>query len=147
MTLTRSISRNAGFFAGDLILSLALLGMLGWLCHLGSKRAQLRQQGEMVKADLAAISQAMQQLDSESKAPVGVPVAFATLIPYLQKHPILAASGGKDAFGHKYENLLLGTPPQPPAATVETLKDVVTADFWGSYLPAVPRKPKVVALP
>ena len=110
-----------------------LLGFGGYLYREGAGRAALREDAERIRKDLGYIQEALEDARQAESLPAGESVPFTVYGKYLENGSSRLREKGMDPLGNPYGNQHSSGPPRVPAASAESLKEVVGPDFWAPY--------------
>jgi prepilin-type N-terminal cleavage/methylation domain-containing protein len=124
--------RRQGFTLVEIMVVVAIIGLLAAIAVPGFLRARKRAQAGQVINDLRILDASIDQYAVENSKIAGGPVTFSDLQRYLKKDGILYNTG-QDVLGHDYGPFTVDSIPVVPTATWEAFSDVADQAFWSPY--------------
>ena len=110
---TKSIcnNRNAGFTLVEIMIVVAIIGLLAAIAIPNFVRARTSSQMNACMNNLRQIDGAIQQWALENKAATNATVTSANISPYLKALPICPSAGAAGTFATSYTLVDVGTAP------------------------------------
>jgi prepilin-type N-terminal cleavage/methylation domain-containing protein len=134
MLQTLNRKSRGGFTLVEIMIVVAIIGLLVAIAVPNFLRARQRSQATMVVEDLRLIDAAIDQYAIEYNKLPGATVSWDQVKLYLKTDSRLYSSGGKDIFGESYgSSFTVDTLPSVPSVTKTKLADIVEDSFWSPY--------------
>jgi prepilin-type N-terminal cleavage/methylation domain-containing protein len=125
--------RRAGFTLVEIMIVVAIIGLLAAIAIPGFRRAQKRSQAARTLEELRVLEYAIGQYAIETGKVAGDTVIFDDLKKYLKPNTVLYATGA-DVFGETYgASFTVDVYPKVPANTFQALSDAAPPEFWMPY--------------
>jgi len=126
--------QKEGFTLVEIMIVVAILGLLASIAVPGFLRSRMRAQATTVLNEARQLDGAKDQYAIENGQTGAVTPTFAELTPYLKAGSKLATNGGNDTVGNAFIIGTVDTRLQVAAATKTTLSTATGGDaFWGPY--------------
>jgi prepilin-type N-terminal cleavage/methylation domain-containing protein len=126
---------RGGFTLVEIMIVVAIIGLLAAIAVPSFLRARLRSQGTTILNDARMVDAAIDQYALETNKAGGAAVAWADLTPYLKAGSRLATSGNADILGRAYVISTVDAGVSVAAATQTDLSTACGSDgsFWGPF--------------
>ena len=124
---------NAGFTLVEIMIVVAIIGLIAALAVPGLIRARKRTQATAILNELRLIDSAMDQYALEYGKKNGDIITMAAWQLYIKPATRLYETG-KDIFGATYGDQTLGELPPVPASSYDALFSVADTSFWAPYI-------------
>lgn len=125
--------RDSAFTLVEIMIIVALIGMLSAIAVPNFLRSRKRTQATHVLEDLRILDFAIDQYALESGKASNFNPGFADLQAYMKRDTRLYASGNTDILGNSFGNFTVDTVPRVPTASFTALSDVAPSSFWSPY--------------
>jgi prepilin-type N-terminal cleavage/methylation domain-containing protein len=122
-----------GFTLVEIMIVVAIIGLLAAIAVPSFIRARRRSQGTTVLNECRMIDGAIDQWALENNKTSGDAVAWADVTPYLKAGTRLANSGGTDLIGNNFTIASVGSGVKVSANTISAFSGVGIS--WGPYSP------------
>lgn len=125
-----------GFTLVEIMITVAIIGLLVSLALPAFLRARKRSQAAAVKNDLRVIEVALDQYAVENKVSGVIPTTIdisAYIKTGTRMHKEALAGGLTDSLGNSIIIPTVDSPMKIPAATYSALTDVADSTFWAPY--------------
>ena len=132
MKITYKSSSRGGFTLVEIMIVVAIIGLLASIAVLNFMRARKRAQATRVLEDLRQLDGATDMYAMETNKTTGMHPAFTDLRAYIKTGSVLYTTGS-DIFGNSYGPFTVDTIVKVPATAFTTLSDVAPASFWSPY--------------
>ena len=126
--------RIHGFTLVEIMIVVAIIGLLAVIAIPGFMRARKRAQATEITNDLRLIAAAVDQYAIETGKRAGAPVAIIDWTAYVKKGTKLYETG-EDALGNEYGPQTVDEVPFVPIESYFELGDVADDDFWEPFNP------------
>ena len=134
MKLEGNKGRIHGFTLVEIMIVVAIIGLLAVIAIPGFMRARRRAQATEITNDLRLIAAAVDQYAIETGKRAGAPVAIIDWTAYVKKGTKLYETG-EDALGNEYGPQTVDEVPFVPIESYFELGDVADDDFWEPFNP------------
>jgi prepilin-type N-terminal cleavage/methylation domain-containing protein len=124
---------RGGFTLVEIMIVVAIIGLLVAIAVPNFLRARKRSQATQVLEDLRLLDGAVDQYAIEFNKLPAVAVTWDQVKLYLKTNSRLYSSGGKDMFGNSYGSFTVDQLPKVPTGAWNALSDVAPVDFWSPY--------------
>ena len=131
MFATAQLKRR-GFTLVEIMIVVAIMGLLAAIAVPGFLRARKRSQATTVKNDLRLIDDAIAQYALETSKKSGDPIYVDDWVEYVKKDSRLWNTA-QDILGNNYNDQVVDELPVVPAVTWDAFSDVVDSTFWSPY--------------
>ena len=121
-----------GFTLVEIMIVVAIIGLLAALVVPALFRARKRAQAASVRIDLKLIDDAMEQYGAENGLQKGSAVSVLAWRAYLKPNTRLYTYN-TDIFGDFYGDQKIGTIPVVPSTVWDLTADVCDSSFWAPY--------------
>jgi prepilin-type N-terminal cleavage/methylation domain-containing protein len=129
----RQSQKNEGFTLMEIMITVAIIGMLAVIAIPNYIRARKRAQANQVLSDLRMIDQAIQIYMLETNKGESYTVEHTDLVPYLKTGSGLANSQGKDMFGNSF-TYDADRVPKVSMVSFAALSVVAPRSFWSPFI-------------
>ena len=129
----KPIPSRGGFTLVEIMIVVAIIGLLAAIAVPNFLRARKRSQAMMILEDLRIIDSAIDQYAIENNKVAGSSVAWADVQFYLKRGTRLYMGGGADILGNTFSLPTVDTPPKVNVLSFGALSDVAPASFWSPY--------------
>jgi prepilin-type N-terminal cleavage/methylation domain-containing protein len=126
--------KRAGFTLVEIMIVVAIIGLLAAIAIPGFMRARKRAQATEIANDLRLIAAAVDQYAIETGKKAGDPVAIVDWTAYAKKGTKLYETG-EDVLGNEYGPQTVDEVPFVPIESYFELGDVADDDFWEPFNP------------
>jgi len=128
------IRRNqAGFTLVEIMIVVAIIGLLAAIAVPSFMRARMRAQASSVLSECRQVDAAKDQYALENSKTGTVTPGWADLTPYLKASSKLADGSGNDSLGNAFVIGAIATRLTVNAATKTTLSTAADDAFWGPF--------------
>lgn len=124
--------RRAGFTLVEIMVVVALIGLLSAIAVPNWIRARKRTQATRILDDLRELDHAVDEYAIDNSKSNGVNPTFTDLQVYVKAGTILYTTGS-DLFGDSYGPFTVDSTVQVPQAAFASLSDVAPSSFWSPY--------------
>jgi prepilin-type N-terminal cleavage/methylation domain-containing protein len=127
-------SNERGFTLVEIMIVVAIIGLLAAIAVPSFIRARLRYQATTVLNECRLMDAAKDQYALENNKTGTVTPAFADLTPYLKAGSQLVLNGGNDSLGNAFTIGAINARLQVSATTKSSTSEATGGDaFWGPY--------------
>lgn len=126
-------ARQSAFTLVEIMVIVALIGMLSVIAIPNFLRNRKRSQATQLLEDLRILDFAVDQYALECGKGTNFSPSFADLQAYIKRDTRLYASGNTDILGNSFGSFTVDTTPKVPAASFTSLSDVAPFSFWSPY--------------
>ena len=128
-----STSRRAGFTLVEIMIVVAIIGLIAAIAIPTHLRARKRSQATRVLEDLRVLDYSLARWAIEKNKTLGDIATMSDLRPYLKTDTVLYTTGA-DIFGNAYgPDFAVDSMPKVADATFVQLSDVAPSEFWSPY--------------
>ncbi|MEI6560787.1 MAG: prepilin-type N-terminal cleavage/methylation domain-containing protein [Verrucomicrobiota bacterium] len=131
--LQKMHSRRGGFTLVEIMIVVAIIGLLAVIALPNFLRARLRSQATSCKLDLKMLDEAIGQYAIENNKKPTDAVAFTDLKCYIKDSSPLYYNGGTDLLGNTIGLTTIAANVRVPAATKTATATVADDTFWSPY--------------
>ncbi len=126
---------HAGFTLVEIMIVVAIIGMLAAIMTGPAIRARKRSQATRILEDLRLIDSAIDQYALDNHKAGGLTLAWTDLQTYLKKGSVLYSSGGTDLLNNRYSGgtFSVDASPKLSSSSFDRLSDVAPSDFWSPF--------------
>ena len=130
--MIQAIRKQGGFTLVEIMIVVAIIGLLAAIAVPSFIRARQRAQATTVLNEARQLDAAKDQYALENNKTSITPV-FADLTPYLKAGSKLVGNGGLDSMGGSFTIGTVNENVRVAAGTQSTLSAATGAGFWGPY--------------
>ena len=126
--------KQAGFTLVEIMIVVAIIGLLAAIAVPSFIRARTRSQATTVLNEARMLDAALDQYALENNKTSSATAAFADLTPYLKAGSKLATNAGKDSLGNAFTIGAVSAGIKVHTTTKTATSDATGGDaFWGPY--------------
>lgn len=125
---------RAGFTLVELMVVIAILGLLAAIAIPGYQRSRKRAQASRTLEELRILDYAIDQYALETGKKAGTSVTFADVKAYVKTNTVVYSTG-RDCFQQAYGPFVVDESPKVPAFTFSELSSIAPTEFWAPYDP------------
>ncbi len=130
--MIQAIRKQGGFTLVEIMIVVAIIGLLAAIAVPSFIRARQRAQATTVLNEARQLDAAKDQYALENNKTSVTPV-FADLTPYLKAGSKLATNAGNDSMGGTFTIGSVNSNVRVDAATQSVLSEATGVGFWGPY--------------
>ncbi len=129
----KSLIRQGGFTLVEIMIVVAIIGLLAAVAVPSFMRARLRSQATTILNECRQVDAAKDQYALENSKTGTITPNWADLTPYLKAGSKLADNGGNDLLGNVFTVGNIQSRVQVASATKTALSTTADDTFWGPY--------------